>query len=139
MLDQDLINAKIRNIQNCLTSIKRYTKDFQLDTLEDMLVQDAVLINLERACQSCSDIAAHVVSRKAFGVPLSTKDAFFLLKNNKVISAEIASAMMSMVGFRNIAVHDYGELDMDIVRTIVKEHLQDFENFYKEILDFLKK
>lgn len=34
-----------------------------------------------------------------------------------------------MVGFRNIAVHDYRRLDLAIVRAIVRTHLDDFAAF----------
>ncbi len=34
--------------------------------------------------------------------------------------------MQAMVGFRNIAVHNYQKLSLDIVRTILDEKLSDF-------------
>lgn len=34
-----------------------------------------------------------------------------------------------MVGFRNVAIHDYQKLNLDIVRRIVVEHLDDFLAF----------
>ena len=38
-----------------------------------------------------------------------------------------------MVGFRNIAVHDYQNLNIEIVISIVQKHLEDFEGFIDEI------
>jgi uncharacterized protein YutE (UPF0331/DUF86 family) len=38
-----------------------------------------------------------------------------------------------MVGLRNIAVHDYQALNIDIVISVVKYHLKDFESFSKSI------
>ena len=39
-----------------------------------------------------------------------------------------------MVGFRNIAVHDYKALNLDIVQAIVEEHLTDFLEFRRLVL-----
>jgi uncharacterized protein YutE (UPF0331/DUF86 family) len=41
---------------------------------------------------------------------------------------------MSMVGFRNIAVHDYRKLDMEIIVSIIENHLNDFRVFCSVIL-----
>mgnify|MGYP003873966533 CR=1 FL=1 len=38
-----------------------------------------------------------------------------------------------MVGFRNIAVHDYQELQAPIVLAILDKHLSSFDDFIKEI------
>lgn len=133
-IDLDLIYAKIRNIQNCLNSIKKYTQNFNVDTLDEIMTQDLVVINLERAAQACVDIASHIVSKKALGVPLSMNDTFYLLYNNQYIGQETYRKMSNMIGFRNIAVHEYDQLNIEIVKSVVQLNLVDFENFYKEIL-----
>lgn len=42
--------------------------------------------------------------------------------------------MRKMVGFRNVAVHDYQRLNLDIVVAIVREHLDDFLAFASAVL-----
>ena len=61
-------------------------------------------------------------------------DAFYLLYNNEYISSKTWKQMNKMVGFRNVAVHEYDVLDIDILKSVIKHNLVDFENFYKEIL-----
>jgi uncharacterized protein YutE (UPF0331/DUF86 family) len=41
-----------------------------------------------------------------------------------------------MVGFRNIAVHDYQRLDIEIVRSIVHERLDDLAGFARLLIRF---
>jgi uncharacterized protein YutE (UPF0331/DUF86 family) len=41
--------------------------------------------------------------------------------------------LKKMVGLRNIAVHDYQALNIDIIIAVVKHHLQDFELFCSEV------
>jgi len=39
-----------------------------------------------------------------------------------------------MVGFRNIAVHDYQKINLDIVKQIIEKHLKDLKGFAERIL-----
>lgn len=41
---------------------------------------------------------------------------------------------MNMVGFRNIAVHDYQAIELDILEAILEKHLGDFIVYTKVIL-----
>jgi uncharacterized protein YutE (UPF0331/DUF86 family) len=137
-IDRDLILAKINNIQNYLNSIKTYTRNFDINSLDEIMVQDLVVLNLERAIQACIDIALHILSREALGVPLSMGDAFFSLYKNSFISEELSKNLIKMVGFRNIAVLEYQRLNLDILKSVVKNNLKDFEEFYKIILEKTK-
>ncbi|NBV98291.1 MAG: DUF86 domain-containing protein [Proteobacteria bacterium] len=133
-LNQDLIRQKIGNIQNCLNSIKNYTNNLDSSSLADFKTQDAVVINLERAIQASIDIATHIISVNQLGSTNSMKDSFVLLAKNNIISNELSQKLIKMVGFRNIAVHAYDNLEMSILESILNNHLQDFENFYIEVL-----
>lgn len=133
-IDKELIQQKIHNIQNCLNSIKQYT-NLDPSKLEDQMIQDAVIINLERAIQACIDMASHIVSRKALGVPSSMKENFTLLGKNRIIELNIANKLEKMVGFRNIVVHNYDVVELNILKEIVKSHLKDFEDYYSQVLE----
>lgn len=75
----------------------------------------------------------HVLRKRKLGVPQSSRDTFELLKDQGVLSTALCAAMKQMVGFRNIAIHEYRSLNMEIVRSIIEEHLVDFENFAEVI------
>ncbi|GAE47172.1 hypothetical protein JCM21738_4124 [Mesobacillus boroniphilus JCM 21738] len=78
----------------------------------------------------------HTIAEKKLGLPQSSRDAFSLLEIEGIISSELSTKMKSMVGFRNIAFHDYQELNLLILQKIVEEHLVDFYQFTKIILKF---
>ncbi len=44
--------------------------------------------------------------------------------------------MKSMVGFLNIAVHDYQVINANILKKIIEHHLDDFTSFTKQILAY---
>jgi uncharacterized protein YutE (UPF0331/DUF86 family) len=71
----------------------------------------------------------HVVRVHRLGVPQDSREAFDLLERAGQLDAVLAGRMKRMVGFRNVAVHDYQRLNLDIVRSIVHERLDDFLAF----------
>lgn len=52
---------------------------------------------------------------------------------NGFINEITLSKMNSMIGFRNIAVHNYQKINLNILQNIVEEHLTDFTEFIKSI------
>ncbi len=138
-MSSDVILNKIATIERCL---KRIHEEYDTDKAifsRNYAKQDSVILNLERASQATIDIATHIIRIEKLGLPRTSREVFDLLKENHIISKQACAQMQSMVGFRNIAVHDYQKLNMDIVVSIIEHHLSDFESFITEIFIELKK
>ena len=133
MVDKDVVFEKVNRIQNCLQRIYKTVSD-DLSRLDSYDEQDIVTLNLQRAVQLVIDLAAHVVRSESLGMPQSLKENFQLLWQNKIIGTSLKEKMESMVGFRNIAVHDYETLNPKILKSIVKDHLKDIEEFYTVLI-----
>jgi uncharacterized protein YutE (UPF0331/DUF86 family) len=104
-----------------------------MDRLKQQLVQDAVVLNLQRACEQSIDAAARVVSIRRLGVPADSAEAFTLLERAGALTPATAARMRAMVGFRNVAVHQYQVLDQAILRAVVEKHLDDFAELCREL------
>ncbi len=134
-MSSDVILNKIASIEKCVSRICEeydgYEDTFQINFTK----QDSVILNLERASQATIDIATHIIKNEKFGLPNSSRKLFSLLEENHIITQDISQKMQSMVGFRNIAVHDYQNISVDIVVSIIEKHLVDFEFFIKEIFE----
>ena len=129
----DVVVQKLASIDRCLGSVRRYVAG-DLGRLADPMVLDAVVLNLQRACELAIDAACREVSRRGLGVPADSGDAFTILERDAVLSPAVAERMRRMVGFRNIAVHEYRRLDPAVVRTVVEHRLGDFEALCQELL-----
>lgn len=129
MVDRDIVLEKIKNIQNCLKRINDKTKG-KASSLDDLDTEEIFVLNLQRAVQSTIDLASHVVSSEGLGLPDDLAENFKLLQKAGVIDAVLMKKMISMVGFRNIAVHEYSEVDADVLKSILKNNLKDIEDFY---------
>ncbi len=133
MPDRDVVLAKVTATQKCLRRIKDAT-GLDPDRLDDLDVQDIFVLNLQRAIQSAIDLATHVVASEGLGIPDTVRGNFVLLENARIITKTLSRKMQLMVGFRNIAIHNYQALDTEILKAILSEHLKDLEQFYTTIL-----
>ena len=134
MPDKDIVMAKVATIQRCLKRIQA-TTDLDPERLDDIDKQDIFVLNLQRAVQAVIDLATHIVASEALGLPDTIKDNFHLLYEGKVIRKQLSEKMEGMVGFRNIAVHNYQSLNGEILKSILDKHLEDLEEFYVEVLE----
>ena len=130
----DVVLNKVQTIQRCIKRIKEEYIGFEESFESDFTKQDSVILNLERASQAAIDIATHIVKVRQLGLPNSSRELFELLFNAGIISKDVSKQMQGMVGFRNIAVHDYQNLNLEIVVSIIQKHLDDFEKFTQEVL-----
>ncbi|HEY0827594.1 MAG TPA: DUF86 domain-containing protein [Bacilli bacterium] len=130
----DIIINKTESIKRCIQRI-REEYDGKPANLNNYTKQDSIILNLQRACEAAIDLAMHVVSEKGYGVPQSSRDVFEMLRVNLIINDEISLRMKAMVGFRNIAVHDYRAVQLEIIQSIIEQHLEDFVRF----ADLIKK
>ena len=133
MPDKDVVLAKVAAIQKCLRRIKDVT-DLDPDRLDEIDAQDIFVLNLQRAIQSAIDLATHIVASEGLGIPDTIRGNFVLLEHAKIITKPLSKKMQSMVGFRNIAIHDYQALDVNILKAILSKNLKDIEQFYTAVL-----
>lgn len=132
MVDQDILLAKIASIRKCLERIRRVTGG-NSDSLDDPDVQDIFVLNLQRAVQAAIDLAAHQVADEKIGLPANLKENFSLLEARQMINPSLSRRLQAMVGFRNIAVHDYQQLDLIILKSILEHRLGDLDEFVQVI------
>lgn len=96
--------------------------------------QDAAILNIQRACEAALDLGQHLIRRERLGVPQSARDVFALLAQGGWITPTLADQMKPMVGFRNIAVHDYASLQLPIIVRIIETHLDEFLDYAQTLL-----
>ena len=137
MPDRDVVLAKVAAIQKCLRRIKDIT-GLNPDRLDDIDAQDIFVLNLQRSIQSAIDLATHIVASEGLGIAETIRGNFVLLEDAKIITKTLSKKMQSMVGFRNIAIHDYTTLDAAILKAILSKNLKDIEQFYTTILTYFK-
>lgn len=134
----DIILNKITTIERCVKRVEEVYGN-KSENLVDFTKQDSIILNIQRACEASIDLAMHLVSKHKLGLPKTSRDAFEILQGEGMIEEYLAIILMNMVGFRNIAVHDYQSLDIDILQSIIEKHVDDFLTFTKVVLELEQK
>lgn len=137
-MDELVLEKKIDSILRCIERIEsRIPEDKEL-FLKDLDAQDVITLNLTRTIQLCVDIAMHIIANSNSSAPQTMSESFTTLERLDAIDKKTALKLKKSVGFRNIAVHNYGELDLDITFEIADKHLKDFKSYIQQILAYSK-
>lgn len=136
MIDDVILN-KAESIERCVAQAgKYYSMSSETSFDQDFLRQDAIALNLQRACEQSIDLANHIIRINKLGLPKESRESFELLARNGVISGELAGKLRAMVGFRNTLVHQYQSLDIGIMVAVIEHHLNDFTDFTAAVIAF---
>lgn len=134
-MDARLIEKRLAWIEAGCERLRRLAKP---DRLADDEVQRAfVEHNLQTAIQAAIDIATLILGERKLGEPDSTRSMFRLLVNDGWVTNEQADVWRRIVGFRNIVVHRYLDVDPAIVRAVLVGNLDDFGRFVRSVRDRL--
>jgi uncharacterized protein YutE (UPF0331/DUF86 family) len=128
MVDDVLLN-KVAIIERCLVRLEQEYRGHEDELDTNLTRQDSILLNLQRCCEAAIDLAMHGVRVHRLGLPQDSREAFTLLYGADLIDEMLMQRMQAMVGFRDIAVHNYQQLSLDIVRSILNENLGNFRQF----------
>src|SRR5699024_2426967 len=111
----DVVLNKVTTIERCI--------------VENFTSQCGIILNIVRAFEASIDLEMHLVMEHKLGIPKTSREAFEILRKSNIIVLNLAQSLMNMVGFRNIAIHDYQALNLDILQAILEKHLNDFKSF----------
>jgi len=132
-MDKDVVLNKLESLRRCMVRVQDKTPE-SLDLLmNDRDLQDIIVLNLERAVQTCVDIGLHIISDLEVPIPDTMAQTFMSLKRAGYLNDTTAERMVKAVGFRNTAVHAYQEIDWEIVYHIITERVNDFRDFSRQI------
>ncbi|MEW5949503.1 MAG: DUF86 domain-containing protein [Thermodesulfobacteriota bacterium] len=135
----DVVLNKKESIERCIRQINIYyrtpsDKPFE----EDYLKQDAIAANLQRAAEQAIDLANHVIKKRKLGLPKESRESFLILAREHVIPVELAEKLKGMVGFRNILVHEYQDVDIKIMVDVIEHHLGDLIVFTNHVMEYMR-
>ncbi len=128
MVDDVILN-KASSLERWLQRIQQEYAGSKQNLVENQTKQDAVVLHLQRACETVIDLAMYLVSQRKLGVPQDSRDAFSLLQTGGILPADLAPRMQRMVGFRNVAIHKYTRLNLEVIHSIITKQLDDFRTF----------
>lgn len=137
MVKRDVIYRRLK----ALDEYVRILRKLQDYSLQEFLADPERYGSAERFLQLCieafSDIGNHIIAESNFGIVDSYADIPEILFTKGYLSQELRSTWIQMIGFRNILVHEYLEIDRTIVHDVLQNHLQDIEDIQRVFAQFL--
>jgi len=138
LIDKTVILRKVSELEVYQNQIREFYDVTPQDYKAGWKTQRIIERTLQIMIETCADIANHIVSDRGMRSPTSYADTFKVLFENNIIDYELFTIMEKMAKFRNVVVHQYQEVDAEIVILIMKKHLGDFERFKEAVLSYLK-
>ncbi len=132
--DEDVVLGKVSNARKCVETVKDLHGD-DGPQIEEWMRLDLTVLNLQRAIEACLDLANHLIAANGWELPRSAGHSISVLVHNKVVPSADLDVLTSMVGFRNIAVHDYTAIDPAVVDAIVSDHLDDIVRLTEHVMN----
>jgi len=130
----EIILHKADSLARYLKRIREKFEGHESELSKNFDMQDIIILNLQRACQTAIDMGIHIIRQKRLGIPKESREVFSLLATAQIIPQDLSTHLQKMVGFRNIAVHEYNDLDYVIISSIIQKHLHEFDEFARLLL-----
>lgn len=131
MTDPDLISKKLALVETCVAELRALGRpqDIERDVREERFVEHT----LQMAAQAALDVASHLVSDERLGEPRTNRELFHLLARAGILEGPLAERLADMAGFRNVLVHGYQDVDLDVVEEALTSGLEDLTAFVSTI------
>lgn len=136
VVDKEKVEQRLMKLEQAVRKLREIAAQPWEEYAASEALRDRGERNLQVAAQACIDIANHIIADKGYRTPQGYADSFVVLQEEGIIPIELADKMKMVAGFRNILVHDYLEIDNEIVYQSLN-HLQDFGEFAKCIYELL--
>lgn len=131
MTDPELIAKKLAEIETRVRELRTLARPERIHS--DLREERFVEHTLQIAIQAALDAASHIVSDELLGEPETNRELFAILSRHGWIPGELASSLSAIAGFRNILVHGYGTVNLDIVQDVVENRLDDLLAFVERV------
>ncbi|MDX2065510.1 MAG: DUF86 domain-containing protein [Fimbriimonadaceae bacterium] len=128
----EILLGKLESLDRIIAQVRAYQALApELEQQNPYLSEDAILMNLQRACEVGISVAHAVARRYRFGVPTNAREAFQLLGKHQVVPNSVVTRLQQMIGFRNICVHAYTDLDEEVTHFVMEHGLEEIREFVR--------
>jgi uncharacterized protein YutE (UPF0331/DUF86 family) len=121
------VTKKLAVIETALADLRRLAQPDRVSS--DLVQRRFVEHTLQIAIQAALDVASHIVSDDRLGEPRTNRESFALLARGGWIDPVLHDSLSRMAGFRNVLVHGYDDVNLDVVRDVLDHRLGDLEAF----------
>lgn len=129
-MSPEIIKRKLSLIAKYIDDLKKYENcsfeefmqnHYEIERLIELLIEVSI------------DIIFHIIAEKDEPPPLSYRAGFLRAGELGIISNPLAVSLSKASGLRNILIHEYEEIDYNLLHQSVNLAIRDFSNFIGEL------
>ncbi len=137
MVEEEVVNERLRHIEEMLGFLKRYAALSLEEFKADREKSHAALYELQTCIEAMTDIGNHLVAALNLRKPEDRADIMLVLAEGGIIPEELARSLIRAIGLRNVIVHGYLGLALDIVYQSLRDDLSDVEDYCRHVVQYL--
>ncbi len=129
MTNIDAIARRLLALSESLANLERPECRDPARLLVDATLRAAVERWLQVSIEACLDVAHNVIANEAWTPAPTGRAAFTTLAAHGLIAPDLAQRLGKAVGLRNLLVHDYADVDVQRLASIIAADLDDLRAF----------
>jgi uncharacterized protein YutE (UPF0331/DUF86 family) len=137
MLRPEVIRKRLQKLEEYLSILERIRGYSHEVFLADPEHYGSAERFLQLGIEAALNMATHVIAELELGVVNQGRDIPRLFREHGYINEALEARWIQMIGFRNILVHDYLDVDRDIVYQALQHDLDDLRLLSKVFAKFL--
>ena len=130
--DLSVVRRHLAALDRAIETLRRHrghpVETLRSDQEELWLVEHG----LQLCAQNVLDVASHLAASAGHDVP-DYAMAIDRLRDLGILAPDFAERFRAVAGFRNVIVHGYLDVDIDLVHRLLNERLEDFTEFARRV------
>ena len=137
MVRPEVIHKRLSKVEEYLTILQRI-RGYSLDEfLADPERYGSAERFLQLTLEALNDMGSHIIADLNLGIVDSASDIPRILCEENYVSEELRETWIRMIGFRNILVHDYLDVDRRVVHEVLQNDLKDVQALMRVFAQFI--
>jgi uncharacterized protein YutE (UPF0331/DUF86 family) len=138
MVKKEIILERSQKCNEYLKQLENIVEDVEFKEFNNNpLLYGSAERFLHLSIEALIDIGNHIVSDDDLGRVNVYKDIAVILAENNYLNEEEKELFIRIIAFRNILVHDYMDLDRDVIFNLLKNNLDDIRGLFKSYLNIV--
>lgn len=137
MVRPEVIRRRLEGLINYLRILERNGQYSEKEFLADPEHYGSAERFLQLAIEALLGMGSHIIAEEGLGTVNQSRDIPRLFREHGYIDGELEGRWIRMIGFRNILVHDYLDLDRKLVYEVLHQRLDDLRSLQRVFAAFL--
>lgn len=135
--DRGTVTARLRALRETLSELEALRGTPEATFAAEPLIRAATERLIQVVVDLAVDVNGHVVTSVAGAAPQTGYESFLDMARIGAIDEDLAARLAPSAGLRNVLVHRYVEIQLDLVADAVPTVLDGFAQYVSQVADWL--